>query len=137
VDHDCAGFTEFYRSTRDDCLRAVFASVGDRQAAEDLVAEALAALGALVIFETGPAKQLAHGCPLAISLPRVIEFKPLTQAVAIKIQPGKIPAHAVLRIALPAGVLASGPGPRSVSIRDVPVPRAVVCKPLTPIARAR
>lgn len=42
MDHDAAGFAEFYRVTRDDCLRAVFASVGDRQGAEDLVAEAFA-----------------------------------------------------------------------------------------------
>jgi RNA polymerase sigma factor (sigma-70 family) len=33
-------FTEFYRSERDRCLRAVLAGVGDRQLAEDLVAEA-------------------------------------------------------------------------------------------------
>jgi RNA polymerase sigma-70 factor (sigma-E family) len=33
-------FNEFYRSDRDACLRAVVASVGDRQLAEDLVAEA-------------------------------------------------------------------------------------------------
>jgi RNA polymerase sigma-70 factor (sigma-E family) len=33
-------FSEFYRSDRDACLRAVLASVGDRQLAEDLVAEA-------------------------------------------------------------------------------------------------
>ena len=39
---DSAGFTEFYQAARDDCLRVVFASVGDRQAAEDLVAEAFA-----------------------------------------------------------------------------------------------
>lgn len=39
---DSAGFAEFYQTARDDCLRAVFASVGDRQAAEDLVAEAFA-----------------------------------------------------------------------------------------------
>jgi RNA polymerase sigma-70 factor (sigma-E family) len=42
VDHESAGFTAFYEATRDNCLRAVFASVGDRQAAEDLVAEAFA-----------------------------------------------------------------------------------------------
>lgn len=42
MDSDAAGFTEFYRSARDACLRTVFASVGDRQAAEDLVAEAFA-----------------------------------------------------------------------------------------------
>jgi DNA-directed RNA polymerase specialized sigma24 family protein len=42
VDTDSAEFTEFYRAARDNCLRAVFASVGDRQAAEDLVAEAFA-----------------------------------------------------------------------------------------------
>jgi RNA polymerase sigma factor (sigma-70 family) len=42
VDADSAGFAEFYERARDDCLRAVFASVGDRQAAEDLVAEAFA-----------------------------------------------------------------------------------------------
>jgi len=33
-------FEEFYRSDRDVCLRAVLAGVGDRQLAEDLVAEA-------------------------------------------------------------------------------------------------
>jgi RNA polymerase sigma factor (sigma-70 family) len=37
-----ASFAEFYANTRDDCLRAVFASIGDRQAAEDCVAEAFA-----------------------------------------------------------------------------------------------
>jgi DNA-directed RNA polymerase specialized sigma24 family protein len=33
-------FEEFYRSGQAVCLRAVLASVGDRQTAEDLVAEA-------------------------------------------------------------------------------------------------
>jgi RNA polymerase sigma factor (sigma-70 family) len=33
-------FTEFYRSDQAACLRAVLVSVGDRQVAEDLVAEA-------------------------------------------------------------------------------------------------
>ncbi|MDN3357816.1 sigma-70 family RNA polymerase sigma factor [Actinomadura sp. DC4] len=33
-------FQEFYESSRDACLRAVVAGVGDRQLAEDLVAEA-------------------------------------------------------------------------------------------------
>lgn len=33
-------FTEFYETERDRCLRAVLAAVGDRQLAEDLVAEA-------------------------------------------------------------------------------------------------
>jgi RNA polymerase sigma-70 factor (sigma-E family) len=33
-------FQEFYETSRDTCLRAVLASVGDRQLAEDLVAEA-------------------------------------------------------------------------------------------------
>ncbi|WP_377267747.1 SigE family RNA polymerase sigma factor [Peterkaempfera sp. SMS 1(5)a] len=33
-------FKEFYRASQDVCLRAVLASVGDRQLAEDLVAEA-------------------------------------------------------------------------------------------------
>jgi RNA polymerase sigma-70 factor (sigma-E family) len=42
VTSDSRVFTEFYESARDDCLRVVFASVGDRQAAEDLVAEAFA-----------------------------------------------------------------------------------------------
>jgi RNA polymerase sigma-70 factor (ECF subfamily) len=40
--HDSVTFAEFYEGARDDCLRAVFASVDDRQAAEDLVAEAFA-----------------------------------------------------------------------------------------------
>jgi RNA polymerase sigma-70 factor (sigma-E family) len=35
-------FAEFYALAKDDCLRAVLASTGDRQAAEDLVAEAFA-----------------------------------------------------------------------------------------------
>jgi RNA polymerase sigma-70 factor (ECF subfamily) len=42
VDIDSAGFAEFYEKARDDCLRAVFASVGDLHASEDLVAEAFA-----------------------------------------------------------------------------------------------
>jgi RNA polymerase sigma-70 factor (ECF subfamily) len=42
VDIDSAGFAKFYETARDDCLRAVFASVGDLHAAEDLVAEAFA-----------------------------------------------------------------------------------------------
>jgi RNA polymerase sigma-70 factor (sigma-E family) len=42
VDHQNTDFAEFYARARDDCLRAVFASVGDRQEAEDLVAEAFA-----------------------------------------------------------------------------------------------
>lgn len=33
-------FTEFYLATRDDCLRIVLISTGDRDRAEDLVAEA-------------------------------------------------------------------------------------------------
>jgi RNA polymerase sigma-70 factor (sigma-E family) len=33
-------FKEFYRASQDACFRAVLASVGDRQLAEDLVAEA-------------------------------------------------------------------------------------------------
>src|SRR5580692_1419992 len=35
-------FAEFYRRSRDDCLRAVVISVGDRDRAQDLVAEAFA-----------------------------------------------------------------------------------------------
>jgi RNA polymerase sigma factor (sigma-70 family) len=35
-------FAEFYESTRDDCLRIVLLNVGDRQLAEDLVAEGFA-----------------------------------------------------------------------------------------------
>ena len=37
-----ADFAEFYASARDDCLRAVLASTGDREASEDFVAEAFA-----------------------------------------------------------------------------------------------
>jgi RNA polymerase sigma-70 factor (sigma-E family) len=37
-----AEFAAFYESARDDCLRAVVAATGDRQAGEDLVAEAFA-----------------------------------------------------------------------------------------------
>ena len=40
VEHSRREFTEFYASAKDDCLRIVLVSVGDRQLAEDLVAEA-------------------------------------------------------------------------------------------------
>jgi RNA polymerase sigma-70 factor (sigma-E family) len=40
VEHKRREFTEFYASAKDDCLRIVLVSVGDRQLAEDLVAEA-------------------------------------------------------------------------------------------------
>ncbi|HEX3491825.1 MAG TPA: SigE family RNA polymerase sigma factor [Streptosporangiaceae bacterium] len=42
VEHQQRDFAEFYASSRDACLRAVTASVGDPQLAEDLVAEAFA-----------------------------------------------------------------------------------------------
>jgi RNA polymerase sigma factor (sigma-70 family) len=35
-------FTEFYRSSRDDCLRTVLVIVGDQDSAQELVAEAFA-----------------------------------------------------------------------------------------------
>ena len=34
------GFSDFYQASREACLRAVLASVADRELAEDLVAEA-------------------------------------------------------------------------------------------------
>ena len=40
--HEQDEFAEFYRASRDSCLRAVTAVVGDRQLAEELVAEAFA-----------------------------------------------------------------------------------------------
>jgi RNA polymerase sigma-70 factor (sigma-E family) len=40
VEQDRQEFAEFYAAARDDCLRIVLISVGDRQLAEDLVAEA-------------------------------------------------------------------------------------------------
>lgn len=40
--HEQEEFAEFYRASRDSCLKAVTAVVGDRQLAEDLVAEAFA-----------------------------------------------------------------------------------------------
>jgi RNA polymerase sigma factor (sigma-70 family) len=40
--HESMEFAEFYESTRDDCLRIVLLNVGDRQLAEDLVAEGFA-----------------------------------------------------------------------------------------------
>jgi RNA polymerase sigma-70 factor (sigma-E family) len=42
VEQKQAEFTEFYESARDDCLRIVVVSVGDRELAEDLVAESFA-----------------------------------------------------------------------------------------------
>jgi DNA-directed RNA polymerase specialized sigma24 family protein len=35
-------FAEFYREAKDDCVRAVLVSVGDRDTAQELVAEAFA-----------------------------------------------------------------------------------------------
>jgi RNA polymerase sigma-70 factor (sigma-E family) len=40
VERDRHEFTEFYAAARDDCLRVVLIAVGDRDLAEDLVAEA-------------------------------------------------------------------------------------------------
>lgn len=40
VEEDRREFAEFYAAARDDCLQVVLISVGDRQLAEDLVAEA-------------------------------------------------------------------------------------------------
>jgi RNA polymerase sigma-70 factor (sigma-E family) len=42
VADDQSEFTRFYETSRDACLRAVLASVGDRTLAEDMVAEAFA-----------------------------------------------------------------------------------------------
>jgi RNA polymerase sigma-70 factor (ECF subfamily) len=42
VERKQVDFTEFYESTRDDCLRIVLVAVGDQALAEDLVAEAFA-----------------------------------------------------------------------------------------------
>lgn len=42
MSNQSADFGDFYASARDDCLRAVYSSVGDRQEAEELVAEAFA-----------------------------------------------------------------------------------------------
>jgi RNA polymerase sigma-70 factor (ECF subfamily) len=42
MSHDAGDFAKFYQASKDDCLRAVAASTGDRQAAEDAVAEAFA-----------------------------------------------------------------------------------------------
>jgi RNA polymerase sigma-70 factor (sigma-E family) len=42
VEQDQLDFAKFYAAARDDCLRIVLISVGNRQLAEDLVAEAFA-----------------------------------------------------------------------------------------------
>ena len=42
VSEDDLGFAAFYEASRDSCLRAVLASVGNQPLAEDLVAEAFA-----------------------------------------------------------------------------------------------
>ena len=42
MNSDSEAFASFYEGSRDDCVRVVFASVGDREAAEELVAEAFA-----------------------------------------------------------------------------------------------
>ncbi len=42
VSSERVDFAEFYQRSRDDCLRAVLVSVGDRETAQDLVDEAFA-----------------------------------------------------------------------------------------------
>jgi RNA polymerase sigma-70 factor (sigma-E family) len=42
VEQSTGDFADFYRQFRTSCLRAVYASVGDRQLAEDLVSESFA-----------------------------------------------------------------------------------------------
>ena len=42
MEQDTPGFADFYASAKDDCLRTVLAITGNRQEAEDLVAEAFA-----------------------------------------------------------------------------------------------
>jgi RNA polymerase sigma-70 factor (ECF subfamily) len=42
VSHDLPDFAAFYAASRDDCLRTVLASVGDKDTAQDMVAEAFA-----------------------------------------------------------------------------------------------
>jgi RNA polymerase sigma factor (sigma-70 family) len=42
VEQESMEFAEFYESARDDCLRIVLLNVGDRQLAEDLVADGFA-----------------------------------------------------------------------------------------------
>jgi RNA polymerase sigma factor (sigma-70 family) len=42
VERERKDFADFYRRSRDNCLRAVLAGTGDRALAEDLVAEAFA-----------------------------------------------------------------------------------------------
>jgi DNA-directed RNA polymerase specialized sigma24 family protein len=42
VGNDRPDFAEFYSAAKDDCLRTVLVSVGDRETAQDLVAEAFA-----------------------------------------------------------------------------------------------
>jgi DNA-directed RNA polymerase specialized sigma24 family protein len=39
VERDRLDFAEFYAAARDDCLRIVFVTAGDRDLADDLVAE--------------------------------------------------------------------------------------------------
>ena len=39
--HEQEEFAEFYRASKDSCLKAVTAVVGDRHLAEELVAEAV------------------------------------------------------------------------------------------------
>ncbi len=42
MEHEPTQFADFYRTSRDSCLRAVYAVVADRHLAEDLVAEGFA-----------------------------------------------------------------------------------------------
>jgi RNA polymerase sigma-70 factor (sigma-E family) len=58
VEQDRREFTEFYTAARDECLRVVLIAVGDRELAEDLVAESFArAWGAWRKVRQHPARQ--------------------------------------------------------------------------------
>jgi hypothetical protein len=96
----------------------------------------LAKLGAPVIFVVGQAKP-GHGCPrtafpAAVQLP----YRPFPHGVAFELKPGRIPPHAVLWIGLPRNAAKHGPGQGATAVFEVPSSLALVCDPLTPVARA-
>jgi hypothetical protein len=71
-------FTEFYTSAKDDCLRIVLVSVGDRQLAEDLVAEAFTRQVELTLRELQDQARLEQtladaGVPAIVSFGRFCE----------------------------------------------------------------
>jgi DNA-directed RNA polymerase specialized sigma24 family protein len=76
-------FADFYRDVKDDCLRTVVISTGDRELAQDLVAEAFARACASwrkVARHPNPKAWVVRTAPArhAITIPMACSFLPGT-----------------------------------------------------------